>query len=100
MSFDCPHCSASCTPSPLLPTLTSLGEVASAGSGSDGEVKQDQLAFTIESPSHPQLQLFETVFNTVKSMPRASIPPSGIPKICSYCNLFLLFFLATHILSF
>ncbi|KAJ3853049.1 hypothetical protein EV368DRAFT_81962 [Lentinula lateritia] len=36
----------------------------------------------------------------VKPMPRASIPPLGIPKIHLYCNLSLLFFLATHILSF
>ncbi|KAJ3870657.1 hypothetical protein F5051DRAFT_447349 [Lentinula edodes] len=68
MSFDCPRRSASRTPSPPLPTLTSLGEVASAGSGSDGEVEQDQLTFTIESPSCPQLQLFKTVFNTGKPL--------------------------------
>ncbi|KAJ3804386.1 hypothetical protein F5876DRAFT_70677 [Lentinula aff. lateritia] len=52
------------TPSPLLPTLTALGEVPSPAPESDGEVEMDQLAFTIESPSRPQLQLFETVFNT------------------------------------
>ncbi|KAJ4463619.1 hypothetical protein C8R41DRAFT_927324 [Lentinula lateritia] len=52
------------TSSPLLPTLTALGEVPSPAPESDGEVEMDQLAFTIESPSRPQLQLFETVFNT------------------------------------
>ncbi|KAJ3846033.1 ankyrin repeat-containing domain protein, partial [Lentinula lateritia] len=36
----------------------------------------------------------------VRPMPRASIPPLGIPKIHHYCNLSLLFFLATHTLSF
>ncbi|KAJ4463354.1 hypothetical protein C8R41DRAFT_939936 [Lentinula lateritia] len=35
-------------------------------SSSRGEVEQDQLAFTIESPSLPQLQLFENIFNTGK----------------------------------
>ncbi|KAJ3803657.1 hypothetical protein F5876DRAFT_84782, partial [Lentinula aff. lateritia] len=52
------------TSSPLLPTLTALGEVPSPAPESDGEVEMDQLAFTIESPSRPQFQLFETVFNT------------------------------------
>ncbi|KAJ3910828.1 hypothetical protein F5877DRAFT_86960, partial [Lentinula edodes] len=56
------------TPSPLLPPLTALGEVPSPAPESDGEVEADQLAFTIESPSRPQLQLFETVFNTGKSL--------------------------------
>ncbi|KAJ3852803.1 hypothetical protein EV368DRAFT_82192 [Lentinula lateritia] len=56
------------TPSPLLPTLTALGEVPSPAPESDGEVEMDQLAFTIESPSRPQLQLFETVFNTGKPL--------------------------------
>ncbi|KAJ3926571.1 MAG: hypothetical protein NXY57DRAFT_1043156 [Lentinula lateritia] len=37
-------------------------------SSSGGEVEQDQLAFTIESPSLPQLQLFENIFNTGKSL--------------------------------
>ncbi|KAJ3858493.1 hypothetical protein EV359DRAFT_68973 [Lentinula novae-zelandiae] len=60
--------STSRTPSPLLPTLTSLGEVASPDPESNGEVEQDQLAFTIESPSRPQLQLFETMFNTGKPL--------------------------------
>ncbi|KAJ3920567.1 hypothetical protein F5877DRAFT_65609 [Lentinula edodes] len=44
-----------------LPRSSSEGEVAS-----NGEVEQDQLAFTIELPSIPQLQLFENVFNTGK----------------------------------
>ncbi|KAJ3804088.1 hypothetical protein F5876DRAFT_83805, partial [Lentinula aff. lateritia] len=56
------------TPSPLLPTLTTLGKVPSPAPESDGEVETDQLAFTIESPSHPQLQLFEMVFNTGKPL--------------------------------
>ncbi|KAJ3804436.1 hypothetical protein F5876DRAFT_70633 [Lentinula aff. lateritia] len=56
------------TPSPLLPTLTALGEVPSPAPESDGEVEMDQLAFTIESPSRSQLQLFETVFNTGKPL--------------------------------
>ncbi|KAJ3858731.1 hypothetical protein EV359DRAFT_87297 [Lentinula novae-zelandiae] len=56
------------TPSPLLPTLTALGEVPSPAPESDGEVETDQLAFTLESPSCPQLQLFETVFNTGKPL--------------------------------
>ncbi|GAW09481.1 hypothetical protein LENED_011636 [Lentinula edodes] len=46
-----------------LPRSSSGREVAS-----DGEVEQDQLAFTIESPSLPQLQLFENIFNTGKSL--------------------------------
>ncbi|KAJ3845896.1 hypothetical protein EV368DRAFT_89923 [Lentinula lateritia] len=56
------------TPSPLLPPLTTLGEVPSPAPESDGEVEADELAFTIESPSRPQLQLFETVFTTGKSL--------------------------------
>ncbi|KAJ4465438.1 hypothetical protein C8R41DRAFT_871895 [Lentinula lateritia] len=63
-----PVCSPSRTPSPLLPPLTALGEVPSPDPGSDGEVEEDQLAFTLESPSRPQLQLFETVFNTGKPL--------------------------------
>ncbi|KAJ3911968.1 hypothetical protein F5877DRAFT_85332 [Lentinula edodes] len=66
MSFD--HRSTSCLSSPLLPAVTSLGEVVSPAPQSDGEVKQDQLAFTIEAQSRPQLQLFETVFNTGKPL--------------------------------
>ncbi|KAJ3897430.1 hypothetical protein F5879DRAFT_996058 [Lentinula edodes] len=54
--------------SPQLPHLTTLGEVPSPGPDSDGEVEQDQLAFTIEFPSRPQVQLFETVFNTGKPL--------------------------------
>ncbi|KAJ4501892.1 hypothetical protein C8R41DRAFT_913171 [Lentinula lateritia] len=60
--------SPSRTPSPLLPPLTALGEVPSPDPASDGEVEEDQLAFTLESPSRPQLQLFETVFNTGKPL--------------------------------
>ncbi|KAJ3803889.1 hypothetical protein F5876DRAFT_71080 [Lentinula aff. lateritia] len=56
------------TPSPLLPPLTALGQVPSPDPESDGELEQDQLAFTLESPSRPQLQLFETVFNTGKPL--------------------------------
>ncbi|KAJ3804646.1 hypothetical protein F5876DRAFT_82821 [Lentinula aff. lateritia] len=56
------------TPSPLLPPLTALGEVPSPDPESDGELEQDQLAFTLELPSRPQLQLFETVFNTGKPL--------------------------------
>ncbi|KAJ3917832.1 hypothetical protein F5877DRAFT_79602 [Lentinula edodes] len=56
------------TPSPLLPTLTALGEVPSPAPESNGEVEMDQLAFTIKSPSCPQLQLFKTVFNTGKPL--------------------------------
>ncbi|KAJ3859218.1 hypothetical protein EV359DRAFT_68348, partial [Lentinula novae-zelandiae] len=54
--------------SPPLPGFTTLGRVPSPGLDSDGEVEQDQLAFTIEFPSCPQLQLFETVFNTGKPL--------------------------------
>ncbi|KAJ4465975.1 hypothetical protein C8J55DRAFT_565973 [Lentinula edodes] len=68
MSSD-PTChSTSRTLSPPLPTLTALGEVPSPDPESNGEVKQDQLAFTIEFLSHPQLQLFKTVFNTGKPL--------------------------------
>ncbi|KAJ3803640.1 hypothetical protein F5876DRAFT_84829 [Lentinula aff. lateritia] len=56
------------TPSPLLPPLTAVGQVPSPDPESDGEPEQDQLAFTLESPSRPQLQLFETVFNTGKPL--------------------------------
>ncbi|KAJ3884453.1 hypothetical protein GG344DRAFT_84004 [Lentinula edodes] len=61
-------CSRSRTRSPQLPLLTTLGEVPSPGPNSNGEVEQDQLAFTIEFPSQPQIQLFETVFNTGKPL--------------------------------
>ncbi|KAJ3885501.1 hypothetical protein GG344DRAFT_82639 [Lentinula edodes] len=44
-----------------LPRSPSEGEVAS-----DGEVEQDQLAFTIELPLIPQIQLFKNIFNTGK----------------------------------
>ena len=60
--------STSRSSSPLLPAVTSLGEVVSPVPQLDGEVEQDQLAFTIEAPSRPQLQLFETIFNTGKSL--------------------------------
>ncbi|KAH7876187.1 uncharacterized protein C8R40DRAFT_1169852 [Lentinula edodes] len=60
--------STSCLSSPLLPAVTSLGEVVSPAPQSDGEVEQDQLAFTIKALSRPQLQLFETVFITGKSL--------------------------------
>ncbi|KAJ3814325.1 hypothetical protein F5876DRAFT_73079 [Lentinula aff. lateritia] len=50
-----------------LPRSSSREEVA-ALFDSDGEVEQDQLAFMIELPSTPQLQLFENVFNTGKSL--------------------------------
>ncbi|KAJ4464607.1 hypothetical protein C8R41DRAFT_926889 [Lentinula lateritia] len=59
---------ASSTPSPPLPIFTALGKVPSPVSESDGEVETDQLAFTIESPSRPQLQLFKMVFNTGKPL--------------------------------
>ncbi|KAJ3912035.1 hypothetical protein F5877DRAFT_85257 [Lentinula edodes] len=68
MSSDPTRHSTSRTPSPPLPTLTALGEVPSPDPESNGEVKQDQLAFTIEFPSCPQLQLFKTVFNTGKPL--------------------------------
>ncbi|KAJ3860148.1 hypothetical protein EV359DRAFT_67560 [Lentinula novae-zelandiae] len=66
MSFD--HCSTSRSSSPLLPAVTSLGEVVSPDPQSDGEVEQDRLTFTVEAPSCPQLQLFETVFTTGKPL--------------------------------
>ncbi|KAJ3897086.1 hypothetical protein F5879DRAFT_996643 [Lentinula edodes] len=51
MYFDRPRRSTSRVSSPLLLALTSLGEVTSPDPKSNGEVEQDQLAFTIESPS-------------------------------------------------
>ncbi|KAJ3845895.1 hypothetical protein EV368DRAFT_89924 [Lentinula lateritia] len=68
--------SRSRTRSPPLPVFTTLGKVPSPGLESDGEVEQDQLAFTIEFPSRPQLQLFETVFNTGKPLSGYSGPSS------------------------
>ncbi|KAJ3911139.1 hypothetical protein F5877DRAFT_86423 [Lentinula edodes] len=56
------------TTSPLLPTLTALGEVPSLDPEYNGEVETDQLAFILESLSRPQLQLFEMVFNTGKPL--------------------------------
>ncbi|KAJ4495511.1 hypothetical protein C8R41DRAFT_918640 [Lentinula lateritia] len=50
-------------PSAAGPSRSSLPR-----SSSEGEVDQDQLAFTIESPSIPQIQFFENVFNTGKSL--------------------------------
>ncbi|KAJ3925383.1 MAG: hypothetical protein NXY57DRAFT_967922 [Lentinula lateritia] len=50
-------------PFPAGPSRSSLPR-----SSSRGEVEQDQLAFMIESPSLPQLQLFENIFNTGKSL--------------------------------
>ncbi|KAJ3853957.1 hypothetical protein EV368DRAFT_81105 [Lentinula lateritia] len=44
----------------------SLPAIASPAPESNGEVEQDQLTFTIEAPSRPQLLLFENVFNTGK----------------------------------
>ncbi|KAJ3858716.1 hypothetical protein EV359DRAFT_87314 [Lentinula novae-zelandiae] len=55
--------SPSKAPSAAGPSRSSLPRSPSAG-----EVEQDQLAFTIESPSTPQIQLFENVFNTGKSL--------------------------------
>ncbi|KAJ3911982.1 hypothetical protein F5877DRAFT_85311 [Lentinula edodes] len=66
--FSGPTCFTSRASSPLLPTLTSLREVASPDPESDGEVEQGQLAFPIKSLAHPQLQLFETMFNTGKPL--------------------------------
>ncbi|KAJ3846479.1 hypothetical protein EV368DRAFT_69880 [Lentinula lateritia] len=56
-------------PSPAGPSRSSLPRSFSGGEvASDGEVEQDQLAFMLESPSIPQIQLFENVFNTGKSL--------------------------------
>ncbi|KAJ3803911.1 hypothetical protein F5876DRAFT_84144 [Lentinula aff. lateritia] len=56
-------------PSPAGPSRSSLPRSSSGEKvASDGEVEQDQLAFTLESPSIPQIQLFENVFNTGKSL--------------------------------
>ncbi|KAJ3925039.1 MAG: hypothetical protein NXY57DRAFT_1075589, partial [Lentinula lateritia] len=61
--------SPSKAPSAAGPSRSSLPRSSSGGeAASDGEVEQDQLAFTIESPSLPQLQLFENIFNTGKSL--------------------------------
>ncbi|KAJ3807289.1 hypothetical protein F5876DRAFT_79858 [Lentinula aff. lateritia] len=68
MSSNPARCSTSYAPAPFLPTLTSLGEVVSLDPESNGEVEQDQLAFTIGFPSRPQLQLFKTIFNTGKPL--------------------------------
>ncbi|KAJ3805100.1 hypothetical protein F5876DRAFT_82171 [Lentinula aff. lateritia] len=50
--------------SPPIHSRSSSRELAAPAS--EGEVEQDELAFTIESPSQPQLQLFENIFNTGK----------------------------------
>ncbi|KAJ3924900.1 MAG: hypothetical protein NXY57DRAFT_968801 [Lentinula lateritia] len=52
--------------SPPIRSRSSSRESVALASG--GEAEQDQLAFTIESPSRPQLQLFENIFNTGKSL--------------------------------
>ncbi|GAW07390.1 hypothetical protein LENED_009378 [Lentinula edodes] len=92
--------SPSKAPSAAGPSRSSLPR-----SSSGGEVEQDQLAFTIESPLIPQLQLFENVFNTGKSLvaycrddplwptlAAVALPcsnctkhPEGSPR-CSFCT--------------
>ncbi|KAJ3871010.1 hypothetical protein F5051DRAFT_434199 [Lentinula edodes] len=59
------------SPGATFATLSSpihLRSRESVAPASKGEVEQDELAFTIESPSQPQLQLFKNVFNTGKSL--------------------------------
>ncbi|KAJ3851687.1 hypothetical protein EV368DRAFT_83294 [Lentinula lateritia] len=64
-----PSSSPRATFSALSPPIRSrLSSRESAAPASEGEVEQDELAFTIESPSQPQLQLFENIFNTGKSL--------------------------------
>ncbi|KAJ3849328.1 hypothetical protein EV368DRAFT_85650 [Lentinula lateritia] len=64
-----PSSSPRATFSALSPPIRSRSSSReSAAPASEGEVKQDELAFTIESPSQPQLQLFENIFNTGKSL--------------------------------
>ncbi|KAJ3806630.1 hypothetical protein F5876DRAFT_80491, partial [Lentinula aff. lateritia] len=64
-----PSSSPRATFSALSPPIRShLSSRESAAPASEGEVEQDQLAFTIEPPSQPQLQLFESIFNTGKSL--------------------------------
>ncbi|KAJ3846760.1 hypothetical protein EV368DRAFT_88562 [Lentinula lateritia] len=64
-----PSSSPKATFSALSPPIHSRSSSReSAALASEGEVEQDQLAFTIESPSRPQLQLFESLFNTRKSL--------------------------------
>ncbi|KAJ3847429.1 hypothetical protein EV368DRAFT_69117 [Lentinula lateritia] len=58
------HASPACS---SLPHSSSREEVATS-LDSNGEVEQDQLAFMIESPSTPQLQIFKNVFNTGKPL--------------------------------
>ncbi|KAJ3804047.1 hypothetical protein F5876DRAFT_83871 [Lentinula aff. lateritia] len=83
------HAGPSCS---SLPRSSSTEEVA-ASFDSDGEVEQDQLAFTIESPSTPHLQLFKNVFNMGKSLasycwddllwPTLGLWPSPVPIVQS-----------------
>ncbi|KAJ3926788.1 MAG: hypothetical protein NXY57DRAFT_966148 [Lentinula lateritia] len=64
-----PSSSLKATFSTLSPPIHSRSSSReSAALASEGEAEQDQLAFTIESPSRPQLQLFENIFNTGKSL--------------------------------
>ncbi|KAJ3897262.1 hypothetical protein F5879DRAFT_996315 [Lentinula edodes] len=64
-----PSSSPKATFSALSPPIRSRSSSReSAVLASEGEAEQDQLAFTIESPSRPQLQLFETIFNTGKPL--------------------------------
>ncbi|KAJ3870750.1 hypothetical protein F5051DRAFT_447194 [Lentinula edodes] len=95
--------------SPPIRSRSSSRELAVLAS--EGEAEQDQLAFTIESPSRPQLQLFETIFSTGKPLasycrddplwstlaevalpcsncvkhPEACKVPEGLPR-CSSCT--------------
>ncbi|KAJ3911503.1 hypothetical protein F5877DRAFT_85878 [Lentinula edodes] len=68
MPSSCPHSSFPHESFPPLPILTSLAEEVSPVPESEGEVEQDQLAFTIDSPSCPHFQLFENIFNTGKPL--------------------------------
>ncbi|KAJ3899031.1 hypothetical protein F5879DRAFT_994163 [Lentinula edodes] len=63
-----PHSSFPHESFPPLPILTSLAEEVSPVPESKGEVEQDQLTFTIDSPSCPHFQLFENIFNTGKPL--------------------------------
>ncbi|KAJ4488659.1 hypothetical protein C8R41DRAFT_920898 [Lentinula lateritia] len=64
-----PSSSPKATFSALSPPIHSCSSSReSVPLASEGEAEQDQLAFTIESPSRPQLQLFENIFNTGKSL--------------------------------
>ncbi|KAJ3858106.1 hypothetical protein EV359DRAFT_88255 [Lentinula novae-zelandiae] len=63
-----PHSSLPHGSSPPLPILTSLAEEVSPIAESEGEEEQDQLAFTIDFPSRPHLQIFENILNTGKPL--------------------------------